>query len=180
MTMLKVSIALTAACVVIAGAVPAHAGTVSATDGGSQASLKTPITAPPEGKCTQLPYAFTLDKDVDYATTVILDANSAMVARGEELPAGTGTGRLSVCGATIHGKSSPFTLQLMITYTENSAKGAVTAVSMPFTFTSKPITCKKTSNPGKGHVKKYSTGACPKGWKFSPKRAPGRNDLVPA
>jgi hypothetical protein len=167
MRMLRVTVAaLSMAALLAAGAVPAQAATLSATDGGSSATITTPIKAPSEGKCTKVPYGYTLDKDVDYATTVILDANSAMIARGEELTAGSGTGKLSLCGATLLGKASPFTLQLMITYSEDSGKGAVTAVSKPFTFVSKPISCKKASNPGKGKVKKYTTGACPKGWKL--------------
>jgi hypothetical protein len=167
MRILRVACAtVTMAALLATAAGPASAATVSATDGGSTAAITTPIKAPSEGTCKRVPYTYTLDKDVDYATAVILDANSAMIARGQELAAGTGSGKLSLCGATLLGKASPFTLQLMITYTEDSGKGAVTAVSAPFTFTSKPITCRKTSNPGKGKVKKYTTGACPKGWKL--------------
>ena len=165
MRMIRTSVLTAAiAATILVGAAPAQAATVSATDAGSGASITTPVKAPPLGKCTRVPYSYNLDKDVDYATTVILDANSAMIARGTELAAGTGTGKLSLCGATLAGKSSPFTLQLMITYNDSSGKGAVTAVSKPFTFVSKPISCKKSSKPGKGTVKKYTTGACPKGW----------------
>ena len=149
---------------VLTWAAPAQAATVKAADGDSSVSITTPIKAPADSKCSRITYAFNLAADVDYATTVILDANSAMVARSEELIPGTGTGKLAVCGATLHGKASPFTLQLLITYSEDSAKGAKTAISQPFTFLSKPITCKKAQKPGKGTVKKYTTGACPKGW----------------
>ena len=167
MRTLRIAVVATSMVAVLAvGVVPAQAATISATDGGSNAAITTPIKAPTEGNCTKVPYAYTLDKDVDYATTVILDANGAMIARGQELAAGTGTGKLSLCGATLLGKASPFTLQLMITYTEDSQKGAKTAVSKPFTFVSKPFTCKKTSKPGKGATKKFTTGACPKGWKL--------------
>jgi len=150
--------------ILLTWAAPAQAATVKAVDGASSVSITTPVKAPPEGKCSRITYAFDLAADVDYATTVILDANSAMVARSEELIPGTGTGKLAVCGATLHGKASPFTLQLLITYSEDSGKGAKTAISAPFTFSSKPISCKKTQKPGKGTVKTYTTGACPKGW----------------
>jgi len=150
--------------IVITWAAPAQAATVKAVDGASSVSVTTPIKAPAESKCSRITYAFDLAPDVDYATTVILDANSAMVARSEELIPGTGSGKLAVCGATLHGKASPFTLQLLITYSEDSGKGAKTAISRPFTFTSKPMKCKKTQNPGKGTIKSYTTGACPKGW----------------
>ena len=146
------------------GAAPAHAATIKAVDGDSSVSITTPIKAPSESTCKRIPYAFDLAADVDYATTVILDANSAMVARSEELLPGTGTEKLAICGATLHGKASPFTLQLLVTYSEDSGKGAKTAISAPFTFTSKPIRCKKAQRPGKGTVKTYTTGACPKGW----------------
>jgi len=152
------------AALLLTSSSPARAATLSAVDGDSHASITTPIKAPADSACSRIPFAYALGADVDYAAVVILDANSAMVARSPELAAGTGTGRLGICGATLHGKASPFTLQLLVTHTEDSGKGAVTAASHPFTFVSKPIRCTKASSPGKGKVKTFTTGACPRGW----------------
>jgi len=117
------------AALLLTSSSPARAATLSAVDGDSHASITTPIKAPADSACSRIPFAYALGADVDYAAVVILDANSAMVARSPELAAGTGTGRLGICGATLHGKASPFTLQLLVTHTEDSGKGAVTAAS---------------------------------------------------
>lgn len=157
---------LTAALVgaLLVSATPAHAATVTVSDEGSTLSIKTPIKVPPVSKCKDIAFQYDLKDDVEYATAAIVDAQGAMVARSVELAPGTGTGRLPFCAATLSGKSSPFSLQLMITYTAASGKGAATP-STKFNFTSKPITCKKTKNPNKGQVKKVTVGACPLGWR---------------
>lgn len=150
--------------VLLLGAVPAQAATITTSDQGSSISMKSPISVPPLSKCKKITVTYDLKDDVDYATAAILDAKGAMVARSVELAPGTGTATLPLCGATLSGKNSPFALQLMITYTEDSGKGAATP-STTFDFTSKPITCKKAKAPNKGQTKKVTVGACPVGWK---------------
>lgn len=152
------------AALVCAGAPTASAAEVTASDGTTQVVITTPIVAPQTGACTPVPYSYTVADDVEVATTVIVDANGGLVARGNQLIAGVGAGELNVCGANLSGKTSPYTLQLQITYTAASEKAAATVSSATFGFAPRAIRCRKTTRPHKGRVQAFAARSCPRGW----------------
>jgi hypothetical protein len=143
---------------------PAHAASITATDGDSHVSIRTPILAPSTSTCTKVPYSYEITDAVHVATTVIVDANDQLVARGNELIAGSGTDELNVCGVNLSGTKAPFTLALRLTYTQDSGLSDTTVSSSTFTFTPRTIKCRKTRQPHRGRIRQITAVHCPAGW----------------
>ena len=148
-------------------AAPASAEPISAVIGGSSATVNTPLYTPGEYDCVKYPYNYVLEPDVNIATISILDGFGSTLATDLQLKPGSGTATLQVCSFEVK-SSGPYTLNLEISYTYQSAKGDQTAVSPPFNLASRggtQITCKKAKAPTKGQVKKFKQAKCPTGWK---------------
>lgn len=160
----------TAVCIVallaamLATAPQASAATITATDGDSTVSIRTPILLPSATTCTTVPYSYEITDDVAVATPVILDANGELVARGSQLIAGSGNDELKVCGVNVSGTTPPFKLGLQLTYTKDSGLSDTAASSSAFAFTARTITCRKARRPHRGRVRQFTTARCPIGW----------------
>jgi hypothetical protein len=143
---------------------PAQAASITATDGDSHVSIRTPIVVPSTSTCTKVPYTYEITDAVRVATTVIVDANDQLVARGNELIAGSGTDELNVCGVNLSGTSPPFTLALQLTYTPDSGLSNSTVRSNTFPFSPRTVKCRKARQPHRGRVRQFTTARCPAGW----------------
>jgi hypothetical protein len=143
---------------------PAHAASITATDGDSQVSIRTPIVAPSTSTCTKVPYTYEITDDVHVATTVIVDANGQLVARGNELIAGSGTDELNVCGVNLSGTTPPFNLAVQLSYTPDSGLSNTTVRSSTFSFTPRTVKCRKARQPHRGRIRQFTTARCPAGW----------------
>lgn len=164
----SIAIGAVSAAVLIAGtAMPASAQPISATIGGSSATVNTPLYKPGEFDCVKYPYTFVLEPDVNVATISILDGFGSTLASDLQLKPGSGTASMQVCGFQVK-SAGPYTLNLEISYTFSSDKADQTAVSAPFNLSSRggtQATCKKMRAPNKGQVKKFKQAKCPKGWR---------------